>query len=396
MHRVHFVDDDANCLRGIRNVLRPRRHEWDMAFSESGPAALEAMAQTPADVVISDLRMPGMDGVAFLQKVRAAHPDTVRMVLSGNADLHASLQAVSVAQQVLAKPCAPEDLARAIESALRLRSLLDDTRIRGAIGSLNELPSLPSVYNELNAALVSPGISLRRVGDIVCRDMGMSVKVLQLANSAFFGLGQKMSSPRHAVCYLGLDTVRHLVLSAEAFRIFQPRGRRQRGWFEQLERAALLRARIVSSILDSHSEVDDGFIAGMLADVGQLVLVSRLDGYFEEVVLRAQAERKAIHVVERETGAVSHARVGAYLLGIWGLLLPVVDAVAGHHDPSPETGPRNVVQAVAAAEELVDQLTANLRDGGASLSRRELIRLTRLSPRTTMNIPIETGPPIIG
>ena len=112
MRRILFVDDDPRILEELRDMLRPQRHDWEMAFAPSGDAALALMQASPFDVIVSDMRMPGMDGAALLARVRQEYPQVVRIVLSSHTELSTALRVVPVAHQFLAKPCDAEMLRR--------------------------------------------------------------------------------------------------------------------------------------------------------------------------------------------------------------------------------------------------------------------------------------------
>ncbi len=125
MKSILFVDDEQRVLSGLRRQLFGKRGEWDMAFVESGPAALEHLAATPADAVVSDMRMPGMDGAQLLALVAQRHPRTVRLVLSGHADPDRVQVARASAHRYLLKPCPPEVLQAEVGRALAVRERLD-------------------------------------------------------------------------------------------------------------------------------------------------------------------------------------------------------------------------------------------------------------------------------
>jgi DNA-binding NtrC family response regulator len=120
-HRILFVDDEPKVLEALRRMLRKQRPEWDMEFVSGGSQALEQMARSPFDVVVSDIRMPGMDGTQLLTEIRERYPHTVRIILSGQYDGQALLGAVRVAHHHLNKPCDPDTLTATVQQACRLR-----------------------------------------------------------------------------------------------------------------------------------------------------------------------------------------------------------------------------------------------------------------------------------
>src|SRR5690348_6552763 len=215
MKRILFVDDEPKILEGLQRMLRPQRNEWEMAFAPGGEAALAMLAAENFDVIVSDMRMPGVDGAALLETVRANYPGMLRVILSGYTELEASYRAVPVAHQFLLKPCDPDALRIAIERATSLMQALNSRMLTGLVGSLQDLPSVPRAFAELRNALADPETSLDRVVKIVEQDVAISAKVLQLVNSAFFGVTREVSrseehtselqSPVHLVCRLLLE-----------------------------------------------------------------------------------------------------------------------------------------------------------------------------------------------
>jgi len=190
MKTLLFVDDEPRVLQGLQRQLRPMHHEWDMHFVDDGRKALEFMAAHPVDIVVTDMMMPGMDGSQLLAEVLKRHPQTVRIVLSGHAEREAVLRLVGPAHQYLSKPCDADELRRAIARALSLRDLLGNERLKQLATRVKNLPTLPALQNQLADELRKESPSMERVAEIVSRDIGMTAKMLQLVNSAFFGLAQ--------------------------------------------------------------------------------------------------------------------------------------------------------------------------------------------------------------
>lgn len=356
MKRILFVDDEPAILKGLERLLRPMRDQWEMAFVESGEAAVSQLEQTPCDVIVTDMGMPGMDGAVLLQRVQERFPQVVRIVLSGRSDLEASMRAVPVAHQFLAKPCDPGNLKEVVERAANLQALLRKEMIRKIVGTLRDLPSRPAVYAALLAAIANPSSSLAGIATIMEQDQALLAKVLQLVNSAFFGLARRITSIRQAVSYLGLNTLKNLALSVEVFRAFA--GERQFPGFslEALQRHVLLTATIAKRLLTEPREAEDALVAGMLHDIGLLILAVRLPEHFTRVLERAVVEEQPLYAVEEEENGFTHAEIGAYLLGLWGLPYPVVEAVACHHVPQRVGAKRfDVLSAVYVADCLANE-----------------------------------------
>jgi putative nucleotidyltransferase with HDIG domain len=333
MKRILFVDDEPKILEGLQRTLRAQRHEWEVAFASSGDTALTMLAAAPFDVVVSDMRMPGMDGAALLETVRQQYPNILRIILSGYTEMEASLRAVPVAHQFLLKPCDPDTLRDAIERATSLVAVLNSKMMASLVGSMQELPSLPRTYMELRKALADPETPIDRVVRIVEKDVAISAKILQLVNSAFFGLTRDISDIKMAVSYLGINILQNLVVSVEAFRMFQPKKAIPGFSIEELHAHSQLTARIAAHF-SSEKKVPTAVVVGaLLHDVGKLVIAERAPDHFARAISGAREDGRPLFAVEEELIGVSHAEVGAYLLSLWGLPYPVVEAVAHHHHP---------------------------------------------------------------
>ncbi len=336
MKRVLFVDDEPNVLDGLRRMLRPLRSEWDMAFAPDGPTALTMMAEQPFDVVVTDMRMPGMDGAEVLTQVMERWPSAVRIVLSGQSDTETILRSVGPTHQFLAKPCDAETLRDTVQRACALRELLADQLLTEVAAEIDSLPSLPTLYLRIVEAVRHPDTSVAEVGRLIAGDLGMSAKVLQLVNSAFFGIRRHVASPQQAVALLGLDTIRALVLHGQVFKQF-PRSVLKRFSLQALEHHCITVGAYARRLAQLESApqrvVDNAFMAGLLHDVGKLLLAANLPDVYEEAMRLCDEEGCTPLEAEREVFGASHAEVGAYLLGLWGLADPIVEAVAFHHQP---------------------------------------------------------------
>ena len=306
-----------------------------MGFAPGGgEAALALMEASPFDVIVSDMRMPGMDGVKLLAQVREQYPQVVRIMLSDPTELSTALRVVPVAHQFLAKPCDVAMLRVAVERACHLKGLLNDDSIRRTVGALGDLPSLPQTYGALTQALTDPDTSLQKIARIVEQDVGISARILQLVNSAFFGLAHCITNIPHAVIYLGINTLRSLVLSVEIFRVFEPKTALPGFSLEVLERHARLAALIAARLPVPKHLVNIPMVAGMLHDVGKLILAWKFPERFDKLLRQAAEEHCPLYKVEEREYGFSHAEIGAYLLGLWGLPYILVEAVAFHHGPN--------------------------------------------------------------
>ncbi len=346
MTRILFVDDEPRVLEGLRDLLRKRRREWDMVFVCGGPEAIALVAREPFDIVISDMRMPGADGIAVLRAVAEHRPEAARVVLSGHAGRSSVLEALSVAHQFLGKPCDPATLQTTIDDLIALAVLVAPPRVRAITGAVPRLPSGAAAYTDLTTAAVTPDASLDQMVRIVEQDPAMAAKVLQLVNSSFFGRAEYLDSARAAVLHMGLEPVRTLALAGRAFAPADGGGADDHE-VERHRRHALRIAEAARALTPDARLADTAYTAGLLHDVGKLVLAAHLPEDYAAAQRRIASTGQATHAVEREIFGTTHAEVGAYLLGLWGLPALVVDTVAHHHDP--ERAPNNPLIGVLIA-----------------------------------------------
>lgn len=369
MKRILFVDDEPNILEALQRMLRPQREEWDMSFANGGQEAVKLLDNGAFDVVVSDMRMPGIDGAALLNLVREKHPAALRFILSGYTELQASFRAVPVAHQFLVKPCDPDALRTAIERATSLVAVLNSRMLAGLVGSMQDLPSLPKSYSELRDALSDPDVSVERIVRIVETDVAITAKILQLVNSAFFGITRDVTQIKTAVSYLGLNILQNLVLSAEVFRAFQPKKPIPGFSVEEFHQHSQTTARIAAKIPVKHQMPGGVVIAALLHDVGKLVIAERSPDHFARALAGVKLDHKPLHVIEEELIGVSHAEVGAYLLSLWGLPYPVVEAVAHHHHPErvPHNKKLDIITVTYAANILAHETAQKKPNGAADL-----------------------------
>jgi HD-like signal output (HDOD) protein len=333
--RILFVDDDRNVLMGLRRMLHPMRQEWDMEFVSGGADALEQMGRREFDVVVTELRMPGLNGHMLLNEVATKHPQVVRLVLSGETDRDAVIHSVEPAHQYLSKPCDPELLKDKVWHACALHHRLANPSARAWVSSLVSLPSPPALYVQLLSELQAESCSAARVGELVARDAGMTAKILQLVNSAFFGVQATISDPVEAVKFLGLDTIGAVALSTHVFSQCSPDVQRlqpQRLWSRSVATSRLARA-IVRHERGGRRAESDAFAAGLLHVSGMLALASSVGDRYRPLVAQATHERRPLWECERAALDVDYPEAGAYLLALWGLPDAVVDAVRWHHRP---------------------------------------------------------------
>lgn len=358
MTKVLFVDDEPNILAGLRRMLRTYRKEWDMSFSESGVEALKLLEEEEFDVIVSDMRMPGMDGAEFLSHVRDRYPGTIRVVLSGHSQQELTLRSIGPAHQYLSKPCDSEHLKSSIQSVMRLQSLISSETIKDLVESIDTLPSLPSIYIELVEILSSPEASIQQAAELIAKDMAMSAKVLQLVHSSFFGMPIKVTDVKQAVVLLGTEVLKPLILSTATFSQYE--GVNLGGF--PLEHVAnhgleigMLARKIAEAEGASSDIVGQAFLAGVLHDIGKVVLAQYDPVGYREIWQQTDIDSVARTDLEEAKYGATHAEIGSYLIGLWGLPYEVIEAVTCHHQPdrceSSDFRPASAVYAAATISE---------------------------------------------
>lgn len=343
------MDDEPNVLSGLRRMLRGRAVDWQMEFAGGGQQALDVMAQKPFDVIVTDMRMPGIDGPALLAQVKTRWPEVVRIVLSGHSDSESVMRSVHEAHQYLSKPCSAERLEQTIDRSLGLRSILCNHQLLALVSAIDQLPTLPTSYQEIIGALREQKLSVRDLGSLVERDIGLSAKVLQLVNSAFFGTPRHISSPGDAAVLLGVDVLSALVLGSKLFSLDEADAVGA-AHLQLLSLGAVHVAATAKRIaLDLGAEVrcaDQAFLSGILHDLGNLVLLCHRRADYIRLQAEKHSDPAAVSRLERETFGATHGEIGAYLLGLWGFDDDVVEAVVFHHEP-PSNLPTNLRPLVA-------------------------------------------------
>ncbi len=331
---VLFVDDEPNILSGLKRMLRPLRNDIDFYFADNGPQALDILSRKTIHVVVSDMRMPAMDGATLLAIVQEKHPQVIRIMLSGQADEEMILKSVGVVHQFLHKPSDSDTLKRVLSRACALQEMMDNEHLKSLVSSLGSLPSLPSVYAQLQDALRDPDYPLDKIASIIEQDMAMSAKVLQLVNSAFFGLFNRIDSPGHAVKLLGLDTIKALVLCVGVFSELKPAVHHSYSindlWSHSIAVAAFAK-KIAEAETDCKETIGNCFIAGIIHDIGKLLLFTTVQEQYVQAVLFAKDRQCHLVEAEQQIFSADHGAVGGYLIGVWGLSGQISEAVAFHH-----------------------------------------------------------------
>lgn len=365
--RILFVDDDRSVLDGLRRMLHKMRGEWKMEFVARTSDAMKVMKNMHYDIVISDLRMPTTDGVQFFEKVRKKYPGTIRFMLSGYSEQPLQGRAARCVHQFISKPCDAEQLKKLISRAFALRDRLRSKEVSKIVSALRSLPVMPKVYQDVINLLAEPECSPRKIGKMIGRDIGMSAKILQMVNSAFYGRAGRIVDPVHAVVYLGLKTVEALVLTEGVFSKLSERKSKKfhaAALQEHCVRVGALARNICRAEHMSEEDLDVASMAGILHDTGKMILIANFSDQFAEAIRISRAGRIPLYQVEFDLLNVTHAQLGGCLLELWGIPNTIIEAATFHHEPwqclSDEF---STTSAVYIADAIDHQLCCGLGDG---------------------------------
>ena len=337
MNRVLFVDDEIRILDGLRRMLYPLRDRCQMEFVTSAADGLSALARIQFDVIVTDARMPGMDGTEFLREAMKRQPEAIRIVLSGQSERESMLKSVATAHQYLSKPCDAECLKRTIESAFALRDRMFDPTLQRLVSSIETLPSSPTACLKLTAILKQATPSIEEAVRIIESDPAMTAKTLQAVYSSASGRSRNISTVAEAVAHIGVEVLRTLALSTGVFRAFEestvPSFSIERFCTHSMATASLAHSLLAGKNA-SQLVLKSTFSAGALHDIGKLALATTRSAEYEETLRLASAKNITLWEAEREYFHTTHAEVGAYLLWLWAFPQSIVEAVGFHHEPS--------------------------------------------------------------
>jgi putative nucleotidyltransferase with HDIG domain len=362
-NRVLFVDDDP-VLRELYGSIAPDlKEQYEVFTASNGKEGVQMLQKGAFDVVVSDLTMPGMDGVQFLGHVVRTQPDSARIIISGYLDRLKIAQCLFVGHRYFNKPCDTKGLTALLMKLASFRGIVSNQKVRRVIGGLGSLPGPPDTYIKLEEVLNSAYSSLNDVAAVVEQDMGVTAKLLQIVNSAQFGVARQIVSPTEAVQLVGVEVVRGLVLGLQAFSVYKSNPAKKAPpaefWDHSL-RVALTARRLAQAHGLSHECCEKAFLAGLLHDIGKIVIVANAQDEHNEMMAFARNYRIPMHEAETRRFGATHAQIGAYLLALWGIQDDVVKLVEHHHslETFPETedcGPLVMLHAAHAVESTPDK-----------------------------------------
>lgn len=335
---ILFVDDNDNVISGIQRQLRPYRHQWQLFFAKNGPQALQLMTQQPIDLIVSDMVMPEMHGDELLRTVAERYPSTVRMLLSGFIDDETLKAGLASAHQYLGKPCTAESLREAISQVFKIQACVRNPKIIAEIGDPNRLPSLPRIYNELNAAIADENTTINEIAEIFARDMVLSAKLLQLINSPYFGVNRVVSNLTDAINLIGIRKLNHLVLSVHVKNAFPPANPDLESNMEYLWRDAgrvSELARLISLSENQQADrPDQAYLAGLLHNMGLLIFMWRGGAKLEALLHGVSHTQQPVGELETSIYGFTRSEAAAYVLSLWNIPPRIIEAILLQHTPN--------------------------------------------------------------
>jgi HD-like signal output (HDOD) protein len=348
-----FVDDEPSILRGLRSVFHRERSEWDMSFANSAIEAIELLSRSPVDVVVTDMRMPQMDGAQLLAVVQERWPATCRIVLSGQAERDSLLRVLPTMHTFLAKPCQSAELRSAITRCMSVSMITTDPRLRSLIGRVDRLPSPPAHYIRLTEIAKNPRARLSDIADAVAEDSAFALKVIHIASSAAFGCEPATPSLSRCVSNLGVELLKAVALSTSLYARHD--GPALPVSLDSLQTHAQRTAGLARAFIQDTAGADLAFACGLLHDIGRIVLQLGLPSDYGKMCEEIKLTRESLVVAERRYFGADHAAVAGCLMRMWGLPVQLIEAVEHHHEPEgASVAVADIIAVVHVAETLSD------------------------------------------
>ena len=340
---ILFVDDEENVLRGLGRMLYAQRGAWRMRFAAGAREALSLLEEAPADVVVSDMRMPDLDGASLLHIVRRRWPAAVRIVLSGHADESAMIRALGAAHRYLAKPCPKETLIAVIESAVELRRRLPVEKEPLLLAAAGDLSSPGPVYTALLDVLARPTLHQEELCAVVKRSDSLCAKLLHAANSGLVSARTPVATIERAIDLLGVVALKAMA-AEDAVEASLPKGLAERtGLADEQAVAADAQTLIGRWGAASGVSAQDRETAATVVVLSTVGYAAACAALKPSAVMQALAEAKGSgetppQAVSRLLGAPV-AGFGALLLALWGLPDLLVEGVLCADHPGEADAP---------------------------------------------------------
>ena len=329
-HKLHvlFVDDEQDLLDGLKSRLRKNRKHWDMRFANSGIEGLTLLEHQSSDIIITDMLMPQMNGVEFLERVKKKHPNTIRMVLSGHAEQNQVIKSLSVAHRFFSKPCDIDLLQASIKDCQNLRSSLSNEECKKILAQVEILPIKSDNTVKLIDLLNTEDASLNEIVQLTLNNPALCAKILQMANSPMFGQKNTVSDVTNAVTLLGTNLLLALAINNHLAEKIEGDNPTLSKTLLEITHKAYRIANIAADLAEP-SACQYALATGILHNIGKLIFLS--DEFDKHYGVRKLLCEKEItwSELEQQVIGVDHRKVGSYLLNLWGLPSSIIAAIGG-------------------------------------------------------------------
>ncbi len=355
--KILFVDAEKEALDSLQRLMLDE--DWDCYYVSSAKEAMDFLQAQAADLVVTDVTLPDMDGVNFVAEIRRLYPSTIRMFLTGFSKQENIIKALAegYTQQIIPKPWIDQELIEIIRSALRQskQQKQHSPEFQVLINSIPLLPSLPESYSNVRSCIVGDEVDIETMAKYISQDVAIPSLLLHWANSALFGQRFQVDTIKKAIIVLGTDIVENLILSESVNRTIAGKLPDIKGFdFVKFKKhsmatAVISRLLIKSLLPTDFDQHDRAFIAGLLHDMGKLAVANFFPVQFEKAIELAKRRRSPLTETEMEIYATDHAELGSFLAEWWTLPPFIANAIRWHHQPQSTPIDQDVIAAVHVA-----------------------------------------------
>ena len=334
MNTILFVDDEKQILRSFMRLFIDT--DYEIFTAGNAHEALEILESNDIELVISDFKMPRMNGFEFLSKVKQMYPKTMRMMLSGYSEEEMVFKSLhtNVAKMYMFKPWQNETLLKIIDQVFHTESILKSKNLLETMNNIDHLPTIPKSHQKI-INLLESDFDISKISAEIERDQSIASKVLHIANSAFYGA--KTGSLKKAITFIGLQNTTNLVRSTSVMSYLS--GDFQNSQADKIWDHAALSNRLLYHVYEKQlgkSLPDLCSSAGLLQNIGMVFLLKNFKLDYIKLLLKSQKEDFCIEKAEYENFGVNHMQAGAYLLKWWDFPYPIIESAMYHHTPAAE------------------------------------------------------------
>jgi HD-like signal output (HDOD) protein len=330
--RVLYLEESREMVANFLREVGDRK--WEVSHAATATEALEIARKQPVDVALLSASTSNTDIIDLAGDLTQIHPKLTTFILGDDAE--ASQAYVTGRYQFFPNSHDPGPLIAAVERMAILVSWLTNNTTIEMVSGIHSLPTIPSNYQGVIRIINSPNASIQEIGDAMEKDMGMTSRVLQVANSAYYGFSKNITSPTQAALLIGVETLKSLVRYTHVLNNF-PHTPASQAIFDRVWRHSIGVASVARKITMLHTKdenlAEEAFTAGLLHDIGKLVLISIKPDEYRDAIRQSGETKTLLHLIERVKLGTTHAETGAYLLSLWGLPYTILEAVAWHHYP---------------------------------------------------------------